>query len=133
MVHTEPSQDSTSTATVVAPLVVVVALVVKPTAVQAVDEVHETPWSSPPTPAGRWGVGRILHFAPSQVSTNVLCTAPAPDRPVHEPTAVQARDEVHDTASSVLNLAPAGLGVGSIVHSEPSNPSAIVTSPVAAR
>ncbi len=36
-----------------------------------------------------------------------------------EPTAVQARPEVHETADSSLMFAPAGFGVGSTFHALP--------------
>jgi hypothetical protein len=79
-----------------------------PTAVHAIVSGHDTPTSTPPTGFGvRW----IRHLAPRHRSAKVPTRSA---RLVKNPTAVQDLRDTHDTPSSPLLLAPAGLGVGSI-------------------
>src|ERR1700728_738915 len=54
------------------------------------------------------GVRWMCQAAPFQTSASVTGT---PVSPAWAPTAMQARVEVQDTASSALSIAPAGLGV----------------------
>jgi hypothetical protein len=94
IVHVLPFQNSAS----VAPMPLL------PTAVQAVADVHETPFRLPPLGLGVVWVVQVL---PSQRSTNVP--------PLPEPTAVHAEADVHETA-----FRPPPLGVVWIVQVLPS-------------
>src|SRR6266700_3252878 len=89
-----------------------------PTEVQAEDDEHDTPHrDANPTPGGLGLVWR-LHAAPSHRSTRV-CTVPA--ALCVSPVAVQAEGEMQDTPLRKLCTAPAGLGVGWMVHAVPSH------------
>src|SRR6266700_78219 len=94
---------------------------------QAEGEVQDTPHrDANPTPGGLGLVWR-LHAAPSHRSTRV-CTVPA--ALCVSPVAVQAEGEMQDTPLRKLCTAPAGFGVGWMVHAVPSQRSARVsTSP----
>ena len=94
-----------------------------PTAVHAVADVHDTPSSSLLVAPGL-GVGRADQREPSQRSANVK---PWPVLLSNHPTAVHAVADVHDTLSSPLMVAPAGLVVGWAYRRDPSQLSANVT------
>jgi hypothetical protein len=85
-----------------------------PTAVQARTDAQDTPnrllLAAPLGLAAGW----IRQFLPFHLSARV--NEGLERLAVSEPTAVQARPEVHDTAESPLISAPAGFGVGSIFH-----------------
>src|SRR6266700_2855783 len=90
---------------------------------QAEGEVQDTPHrDANPTPGGLGLVWR-LHAAPSHRSTRV-CTVPA--ALCVSPVAVQAEGEMQDTPLRKLCTAPAGFGVGWMVHAVPSQRSARV-------
>src|SRR5579864_3150728 len=87
-----------------------------PTAVHSVEELHETParWVFV-APAG-FGGSCMSHWVPVSRSANAKVIDVLS---VHDPTAVQAVLEVHDTASSVLRVALAGDGTVMRVHFVP--------------
>jgi hypothetical protein len=62
------------------------------------------------------GAGVIAHFVPFHLSAS---SAARPERPRELPTVIHAVGEVHDTALSWTVVAPAGFGVGWIVHFVP--------------
>ena len=76
-----------------------------PIAVHAVIDAHDTSTSTPPM---RLGVPCTDQLVPFHRSANV---ATMPAWLVKNPTAVQDLVDAHDTPSSPLLLAPAGLGV----------------------
>src|SRR5690242_20219217 len=82
-----------------------------PTAVHAVADGHDTPVRETPEPDGL-GVGWIDHVVPFQRTANV----PVPSA---WPTAVQALLEMHETAWSLVDVAPAGTGTAWIVQLVP--------------
>src|SRR6266851_2618840 len=111
MLHFLPSQCSASV-----PVGFSELSVRAPTAVQATDDVQDTPARKPPP--GRLGVCWIRHFPPSHRSASGRFAAP--------PVAVQADGDVQDTLPKWLGAAPAGLGVGWMRHAVPSHRSARV-------
>jgi hypothetical protein len=80
----------------------------EPTAVQARLEVHETPFKALQFARGGVGARSIAQRTPFQRPTRTK----VPRLLENEPTAVQARGEVHDTPSSVLLFDPPGIGTG---------------------
>jgi len=96
-----------------------------PTAVQAEDEVHETPFRMPPL--GGLGVARMRHRAPVRCSASVLPFAVAP-------TATHADLDVQNTLFRAPP--PGGLGIGWMLQALPFHRSAKVcckrSSPVVA-
>jgi hypothetical protein len=85
-----------------------------PTAVQAVPDGQDTP-NKPPlsAPLGRtvrWIRQRVPFHLSARVNVRLDRLAEC------EPTAVQARPDVHATADSSLMVAPAGFGVRSTFH-----------------
>jgi len=96
-------------------------LEVPPTAMHDLGEVQATlkrPLAAAPA---RLGVDWMAHLVPFQRSAKVTGVF----RLLFElPTAVQAEDEVHDTAFRKLNCAPDGLGVRWMCHLVPSHRSA---------
>src|SRR5579863_618795 len=103
IVHVRPFQRSTR----VSDLEFVMLL--SPTAVHEVADEQDTPTSSLPSipPVGGFRVGWIVHFEPFQCSASVLLPS--------LPTAVQARGDQHDTASSSTS-APGAAGRRWITH-----------------
>ena len=95
-----------------------------PTAMHASDAVHDTPLSSLRTAPDGFCGDWIVQFVPSQASASVTSV---PLLPVYSPTAMHAELEVHDTALSVLLVAPTGFGVVWIVQPSPFHASASVT------
>jgi hypothetical protein len=97
----------------------------RPTAIQAVSEVHETPFRAlRSTPGGAADVSR-LQDVPSQCSAK-------PERSSAVPTAVHAVAKKQDTAVKGVCVAPVGFGVAERVHATPSQASAsVVTVPSA--
>jgi hypothetical protein len=93
-----------------------------PTAKHADGDVHDTPLrrlALPAAPAG-FGVGVIRHAVPSHSSATVpFALAKGSEA---WPTAMQAEDDLHDTAKSFAPRAPCGLTVGWALHSVPSHP-----------
>ena len=79
-----------------------------PTAVHAVEDVHETPDSELAAAPLGLGVESSIQVVPFQPSARVT-GAPVPDESY--PTAVQAVDDVHETALSWLLVAPTGFGL----------------------
>ena len=78
-------------------------------------EVHDTS-ASQPDQVGVLGNGvrSIDHLVPFQCSTNGIGSSL--DRENESPTAMQSRDEVHDTPSRSVSKACAGRGAGWIDH-----------------
>jgi hypothetical protein len=114
MLHVVPFHCSTSVASVL-------VASVKPTAVHAVADEHETSVSKADTPVG-FAVVSIVQAVPFHLSARVVAV------PLAEllPTAVQAVAAVHETRRRRLVWAPAGLGVGTMVHAVPFQVSASV-------
>ena len=96
-----------------------------PTAVQAVADVHETPSRLEVLAPVGFCVVWIVHVAPFQRSAKVLVALPLDE----DPTAVHAVAEMHDTACSVLEVAPLGLGVRNAFQAVPSQVAASVRVP----
>jgi hypothetical protein len=90
--------------------------------VQTLADVHDTPSSTPP---GGFGVRWIVQLLPFQRSANVKTGVNVFVVP-HDPTAVHALADVHDTPDRPLSNAR-GLGVGWIVQLLPCHSSANVT------
>jgi hypothetical protein len=88
-----------------------------PTAVHAVAEVHDTPFSMAP-PVGL-GVDWIVQRVPSHRSAKVSSSPPRLNK---EPMAVQAEAEVHDTPVRTLSTGLVGLRVDWIDQLVPSQP-----------
>ena len=109
MTHFLPFQPSASVSTSVVCCI--------PTAVHR-EDLQDTP--SRALPVLIFGVGSITHFAPFQPSANV---SEMPPLLTYCPTAVHARADAHDTASSgggcTTLVVPLGLGEDSIVHFVP--------------
>ena len=88
----------------------------QPTALQLVLAAHDTPSRMSKFVPARFGLGTIVHVAPSQCSTRVpLGLDPVGCCP---PTATQFELVAHDTASRSAT-APAGVGAGWIDHAVP--------------
>jgi len=96
-----------------------------PTAVQAVDEMHETPSSSLAVAPLGSGVVWIAQLVPFHRSTRVRSVPLVPACP----TAVQAVDDVHETPSRKLSVAPLRFGVPLSDQLVPFHLSASVASP----
>jgi hypothetical protein len=104
-------------------------LIELPTVVQAAADVHDTAlrrvnWKAYGGIAGL-GVGWICHLVPFHCSARVPTGVPML---VGAPTAVQAEDDVHATASRKPLFALDGLGVAWMAHRAPFHRSAKVTS-----
>jgi hypothetical protein len=95
-----------------------------PTAMQKLVEMHETP-DSPLPDTDPAGVGWMVQVAPFHASTSARALRTLNAAPAFSPTATQNVAEAHDTDSS-SGFAPA-VGVGMIVHNEPSQRSADVS------
>jgi hypothetical protein len=80
-----------------------------PTAVQAEAEVHEMALK-PSAVLAEVGAGWMLHFDPFQPSVIVPTGLPEPSNPW--PTAVHAKEDVHETPVRKPDCAPAGIGTG---------------------
>jgi hypothetical protein len=75
-----------------------------PTAVQADDDKHDTPFKNANCDPVGWGVGCIAQFVPFHRSASVR-------PPLVDPTAKQAEAEVHETDDGAApGLAPVGVG-----------------------
>jgi hypothetical protein len=96
------------------------ALTYDPTAVQAVVDGHETPFSWLALAPAGLGVSWTDQLAPSQRSARLTCV---PALLVDAPTAVQAVADVHETPFSWLDAPPSGLGVLRIDQRDPFQPS----------
>jgi len=95
-----------------------------PMAVQAEDEVQDTPFRKLCTAFAGLGVGRMVHLFPFHRSAKDR-TGPDWDEVVkYAPAAMQAEGDVQDTASRKLCTGPGGLGVGWMVQVEPFHRSA---------
>jgi len=92
-----------------------------PAARQAEGPVQDTPARDANWTPGGLGVGWMRQVAPFHRSARV-CTIPAAE--CRSPMAVQAEGEVQDTPFRKLCTAPAGLGVGRMVHFLPFHRSA---------
>jgi len=99
-------------------------MIVAPTAVQALADGHETPWRTLEVAPVGFGVLWMAQSAPFQPSANVTGV---PVMLTKEPTEMQAVDDMHDTASSSLSVAPVGFGVPSMAQPLPFQTSAKVT------
>jgi hypothetical protein len=93
-----------------------------PTAVQALTEGHDTASSGLYATSLGLGVDWIAQLVPFQLSASVVST----EAVKLSPTAVQTLLDGHDTPSSSLVAAPAGLGVDGIVQLVPFQLSASV-------
>ena len=94
-----------------------------PTALQTVDEEHDTPLNSLSVAPIGLDVDWTDHSVPFQRSAKVT---KVPELFLSYPTALQAVDEKHDRPLSKLSVAPVGLGVDWIDHSVPFQRSAKV-------
>jgi hypothetical protein len=96
-----------------------------PTAVQAVDEAHETAVNKDPIEVtGGLGVFRTVHFVPFHTSTKVRKA----ELPSWSPTAVHAVLEVHETPLKTALVDPNGVWVFRITHFVPIQASASIES-----
>ena len=96
-----------------------------PTAVHTFGALHDTAASVLAVWPVESGVGSILHVDPFQVAARVRST---PLTLAQEPTAVQEFVDGHDTEVKALTSSPGGLGDGTTVHDDPSQPSTRVSS-----
>ena len=87
-----------------------------PTATHLDAVAQETAFRELPCAPPGFGDWTTDQWAPFQDSTNVTTTKAALRSP---PTATQADTPVHETADSVLLLAPARFGLGTIDHAVP--------------
>jgi hypothetical protein len=110
MVHAVPSHRSAS-----APRLE------DPTAVHAVEDVHDTPEKPLPCAPAGFGVGCTAQEVPFQRSASVT---PLPELSRKVPTAVQAEADEHDTAFKNGPCAPGGSGTDWRLHVVPSHRSA---------
>ena len=110
MLHAAPSHRSAS-----------VPRLEPPTAVHAVEDVHDTPEKPLPCAPAGFGVGCTAQEVPFHRSASVT---PLPELSVKLPTAVQAEADEHDTAPKNVLCAPGGTGTDWRLHVVPSHRSA---------
>ena len=101
-------------------------------------EVHETPKKpTSPAPGGIWTLS-LVHVLPFQRTTGSP-SGPHMNRPVHDwfgsPTAVQARDDVHetDTTRAAFDGSACSDHVPAIADGAPANPTSTATTKLSRR
>lgn len=92
-----------------------------PTAMHAVEDVHDTPEKKLNCAPDGFGVGCTAQEVPFQRSASVT---PVPELSVKLPTAVQMEADEHDTAFKNVFCDPGGSGIDWVRHVVPSHPSA---------
>lgn len=102
-----PSQVSTRGSETLSPAIMLLLVLKLPTAVHAVGDEHETPFSELYVAPGGFGVDWIDQVEPFHCSTRVIRR---PVLPANEPTAVQATLEAHETPFSPTAMASPGDG-----------------------
>jgi hypothetical protein len=85
--------------------------------------VQDTPLRNPNCDPDGLGMGWITQLVPFHRSARLT---PVPELLIENPTASQAEGEAQPTPNSRLNCAPAGLGIGCVIHRDPFHRSARV-------
>jgi hypothetical protein len=85
--------------------------------------VQDTPLRNPNCDPDGLGMGWITQLVPFHRSARLT---PVPELLIENPTASQAEGEAQPTPNSRLTCAPAGLGVGCVIHRDPFHRSARV-------
>jgi hypothetical protein len=98
-------------------------LTLRPTASQADELVQDTPLRNPNCDPDGLGVGWIAQLVPFHRSARLT---PVPELLISNPTVSQAEGEAQSTPNRTLACAPAGLGVGCVIHLDPVHRSARV-------